>query len=374
MADSVRTPSAPSSSERGEGASVAASASRFSPSATPSSSDQARIAGVLNGNAKSVTADVIATVDHLVEGGDLFVSRRIEEAASIAKTIVDREYDTVLTGGGDGTFTVMVTAVLREADARQKPRPRFGLLRLGTGNSLAWVVGASAAKGGGLAMDIERLRRDRSSRPLRLVDTEGVLSPFCGFGIDAVVLRDYNRTKAYLGKGPLKRFAPGALSYVVASVTQSIPSYLLRPTPHVRIINRGAPAVRVGQRGTHGQRLIAAGETIYEGRASLVSASTIPFYGFGFRMFPYAEDRPDRMQLRVSTIGSVEFVREFRSIWRGDYESDSITDYLVEDIEVEIDPPTPFQIGGDEQGERDRVRIRLMEEPIQLADFYSPPG
>lgn len=355
-----------------------------SPPAPPASSggphppetvgEDARIAVVLNGNAKSVTADVIATVDHLVAGGDLFVSRRIEEAETIAKTIVDRGYDTVLTGGGDGTFTVMVTAVLREADARQRPRPRFGLLRLGTGNSLAWVVGASAAKGGGLAMDIERLRRDRSSRPLRLVETEGVLSPFCGFGIDAVVLRDYNRTKAYLGRGPLKRFAPGALSYVVASVTQSIPSYLLRPTPHVRIVNRGAPAVRVGQRGTHGHRLIAVGETIYEGRASIVSASTIPFYGFGFRMFPYAEDRPDRMQLRVSTIGSVEFVREFRSIWRGDYESDSITDYLVEDIEVEIDPPTPFQIGGDQQGERDRVRIRLMEEPIRLADFYSPPA
>ena len=91
-------------------------------------------------------------------------------------------------------------------------------------------------------------------------------------------------------------------------------------------------------------------------------------------MFPYAEDRPDRMQLRVSTIGSVEFLRGFRSIWRGDYESDSITDYLVEDVDVEMDPPTPFQIGGDEQGERERVRVRLMEEPIRLADFYSPPA
>ena len=76
----------------------------------------ARIAVVLNGNAKSVTDEVIATLDQLVAGGDLFVSRRIEEAADIARTVIDRGYDTVLTGGGDGTFTVMVTAVVREAE------------------------------------------------------------------------------------------------------------------------------------------------------------------------------------------------------------------------------------------------------------------
>ena len=338
-------------------------------------SQASKIAVVVNGNAKSVTEGVISTLDQILEGGELFVSRRIEEADDIARTVIDRGYDTVLTGGGDGTFTVMVTAVVREADRRGLPRPRFGLLRLGTGNSLAWVVGASKAKGGGLALDIERLRGDPASRPLRLVEVEGVLSPFCGFGIDAVVLRDYGRTKAFLSRGPLARVAPGALSYVLACVTQSIPSYLLRPVPHVRVVNRGADAVRVGQRGTHASRPIRSGETLYEGRARLVSASTIPFYGFGFRMFPFAEDRPDRMQLRISTITATEFVAGFRNIWKGDYENpETIFDYLVEDVEVEVDPPTSFQIGGDVQGDRDRVRMRLTEEPIRLADFYSPPG
>jgi diacylglycerol kinase family enzyme len=334
-----------------------------------------RVAVVVNGNAKSVTEEVIATLDGILAAGDLFVSRHIDEAAAIAATVLDRGYDTVLTGGGDGTFTVMVTAVVREADRRGLPRPRFGLLRLGTGNSLAWVVGASKARGGGLALDIERLRNDPASRPLRLVEAEGVLSPFCGFGIDAVVLRDYNRTKKFLARGPFAKIAPGAVSYAVASITQSIPSYLLRPVPHVRVVNRGADAVRVGQRGTHGHRLISRGETIYEGRARIVSASTIPYYGFGFRMFPYAEDRPDRMQLRISTISATEFVGGFRGIWRGDYENpESIFDYLVEDVEVEIDPPTPFQIGGDVIGERAVMAMRLTERPIRLADFYSPPG
>src|SRR4051812_866557 len=166
-----------------------------------------RIAVVVNGNAKSVTAEVIETLDQILDTGDLFVSRRVEESEAIARTLVDRGYGTILTGGGDGTFTVVVTAVVNEARRRGVPLPRFGLLRLGTGNSLAWVLGASKTgeRGGrGLAADLQRLRSDAGSRWLRLVEAEGVLSPFCGFGIDAVMLRDYGRVKSALARGPLK--------------------------------------------------------------------------------------------------------------------------------------------------------------------------
>src|SRR5262245_42269901 len=104
-----------------------------------------RIAVVVNGNAESVTAEVIETLDQILEGGDLFVSRRVEESEAIARTLVDRGYGTILTGGGDGTFTVVVTAVVNEARRRGGPLPRFGLLRLGTGNLLAGGPGARQA-------------------------------------------------------------------------------------------------------------------------------------------------------------------------------------------------------------------------------------
>src|SRR3954466_15461927 len=89
-----------------------------------------RIAVVVNGNAKSVTAEVIETLDQILDSGDLFVSRRVEESEGIARTLVERGYGTILTGGGDGTFTVVVTAVVKEARRRNAPLPRFGLLRL----------------------------------------------------------------------------------------------------------------------------------------------------------------------------------------------------------------------------------------------------
>src|SRR6187551_1716426 len=116
-----------------------------------------RIAVVVNGNAKSVTEEVISTLHQILLGGDLFVSRSLDDARHIAHTIVSRGYGTVLTGGGDGTFTVMVTEVVRAARARGAPTPRFGLLKLGTGNALAWVVGAREVKGGEVDADIRRL-------------------------------------------------------------------------------------------------------------------------------------------------------------------------------------------------------------------------
>ncbi len=49
-------------------------------------------------------------------------------------------------------------------------------------------------------------------------------------------------------------------------------------------------------------------------------------------------------------------------------------DYLVEAVAIEMDPSAPFQIGGDLQGERSRVEVRLTPEPIRLVDLYAPPS
>lgn len=334
-----------------------------------------RIAVVVNGNAKSVTDEVISTLDQIMRGGDLFVSRRIEEGPEIARMLLNRGYGTVLTGGGDGTFTEVVTNVVREARRVGKPLPRFGFLKLGTGNALGWVVGASGGKGRGLAADIERLRREAGSRAIRLVEVEDVLAPFCGVGADAVVLKDYDLVKERLARTVLRPVAAGALSYAIASITRSIPSYFFRPMPHVRVINLGEDACRMGAKGSVVGPPIPRGETIYEGPARIAGVATIPYYGFGFRAFPYAEERPGCMNLRISTIAPVAFVKNFPAIWRGEYENPAtMFDYLVDAVRLECDPPTPFQIGGDPRGTRAVVEARVSPTPIRLVDYYAPPN
>jgi diacylglycerol kinase family enzyme len=339
---------------------------------------QPRIAVVVNGNAKNVTKEVVATLDEVLDSGDIFLSKHIEESDSIARSLLDRGYDTILTAGGDGTFTVIVTAVVKEAKRRNAPLPRFGLLRLGTGNSLAWVLGASKLGRGGrgtraVTVDLARLKADAGSRLLPLVEVDGILSPFCGFGVDANVLRHYGSTKAMLSKTPLKSFASGLFVYAVATVTRVFPEYLVNPLPHCRVLNRGSDAHRIGKRGALLGAPIKKGSVIYEGPATIAAVSTIPYYGFGLRLFPYAEDKPKRMQLRISTAATIPFIRNAPAIWRGEWDDpEYMFDYFVDAIDIEMDPPTAFQIGGDVKGERRLAEVRLAD-PVPVVDFYAPP-
>jgi hypothetical protein len=122
--------------------------------------------------------------------------------------------------------------------------------------------------------------------------------------------------------------------------------------PHCRVRNDGAEAYRLGAKGAVIGPPIPTGQTLYEGPMRICALSTIPYYGYGFRMFPYAEERPDRMNLRIATIGPLSFVRNFGEIWRGEYENEA----------------------GDPRGARSSISALLSPQPIRLVDFYAPPN
>ena len=343
------------------------------PATTPKALFADRVAVVVNGNAKRVTDDLVDILDQIVQSGDLFVSRSIEEGDEIARTIVRRGYPTVLTAGGDGTFVQMVTKITAEAGRRRETPPRFGLLRLGTGNALAWVLGAQNPRHRGVIADLGRLRKEGGSRKLRLLDVEGTLTPFAGLGIDAIALTDYNLTKEALSKSRLTRpIASGGAAYLIAVVGKTMPQYLLRPHPAVTIVNEGEPVVRLGRDGEPVQEL-AKGEVIYRGPSRMVAMGTIPYWGFGARIFPFADDREDRFSLRVVDINSFQVAWNIRDIWSGSYRSDTLHDFLCERISIRYDEPMPLQIGGDPVGARSRVEARLAPEPIEVVDYYAPP-
>jgi diacylglycerol kinase family enzyme len=105
----------------------------------------------------------------------------------------------------------------------------------------------------------------------------------------------------------------------------------------------------------------------------MLAFGTIPYWGFGARAFPYAEERSDRFNLRVVNFGSATVVANLRDIWQGTYRSDRLHDFLVERMLIQCDEPTPLQIGGDVAGTREQVQVSLSERPIQVVDYYAPP-
>jgi diacylglycerol kinase family enzyme len=346
-----------------------------SPAAAPPERPwQDRVAVVVNGNAKRVTDEIVETLDQIVQSGDLFVSRSLDEGRLIARTIAERGYPTVLTGGGDGTFVQMVTWITAECDRLDARWPRFGFLRLGTGNALAWVLGATGEKGKGVVADLGRLRQRGGSRKLRLLDVEGTLTPFAGLGIDSIALADYFATKEAMSKLPVvQRFAGGGMTYLVSVVGRTMPGFVLRPHPYVRIVNEGEDVIRMGPDDRPTQPPIRKGQTVYAGPSRMVCFSTIPYWGFGARVFPFADEREDRFSLRVVDITNAQVARHIRRIWDGTYRSPTVHDFLCERVSIHYEEEMPLQVGGDLAGTRQVVHAALAPRPIEVVDYYAPP-
>lgn len=343
------------------------------PSASAVSPEFDRIAVVLNGNARSVNKEVVERITRNLKNGVVFTSHRLEEAPLIARKIVEGGFGVVLTGGGDGTFTNTATEVCRAADEAEVLAPRFGLLKLGTGNALVWVAGASSLGDEHPLPGADTIRKDAPRKKLRLVKVDGVHTPFAGLGADARILSDYNATRSQLEGTPLSPLARGITGYSLAALSRSLPQLLFQKMPKIRIINQGDDAWPVDPAGTHRERAVRKGETIYEGRARMAAFSTIPYYGFGMKLFPFADPASRRMHLRISRLGSPQFLSHFRGIWNGNYHDPKyMDDYLVENFRIECEEPMHFQIGGDSQGMRTEVAAETTARALKLIDFNQP--
>lgn len=330
------------------------------------------VAVVLNGNARSVTEDVIAILTQVLPAGDVFVTRTAEDVPGFAHEVMDRGFGTVLVGGGDGTFMAVVSSVVQLAKERGEACPRFGALRLGTGNAMGQSTGASVATPRGIASDILSVREGVGSRRIRLVDVEGRLAPFAGLGLDAMILGDYVAVRRAFEGTPFARLASGGWGYAAAVVTRSIPKYVAGSAYGLRVVNEGEPAERLDADGRPLGLPIPSGDVVHEGPVKMASAATIPYYGMGFRMFPFSAERGDRMQLRMTTAGTVELVAHLPKIWKGRYGSDTIIDFWCTRVRLELDRPTPLQIGGDAHGTRTEVTFGLSEEEIEVVDYRAP--
>ncbi len=340
----------------------------------PSSVAADRVAVVVNGNAKGVTDDLVVILEQLVQSGDLFVSRSLREGEEIAERIVERGYPTVLTGGGDGTFCQMVTWIVDGCAKRGYEPPRFGLLRLGTGNALAWVLGAENTAARGVFADLARLRHEGGHGTLRLVRIGGKLAPFAGIGVDGLALDHFNQVKRALEKVPaLKGRATGGLAYFLSIGFRTMPEVLVRPTTMMRVVNRGSPATRLDDDGHPTGPRFGAGETMFEGPLRSVLFSTVPYWGFGARVFPFADPQADTFNVRCVNIGSVHVAANLRSIWKGTYRTPRVVDFSADHVEVELEDPKPLEVAGDPAGTHAKVEARLHPVPIRVVDYYAPP-
>jgi diacylglycerol kinase family enzyme len=329
--------------------------------------NQEQTAILLNANAKQVSTRVRDSLSGLVPAESLFFSRHRDDAHRIADEVVSRGFGTVFTGGGDGTFVSWVNHILDRAETRSVPSPRFGVLALGTGNAVAEMVGAGRP--------IDDLRRHLSGevlpgRRLDLVSCEGRRTPFASVGLDAAVLNDYNWIRSRLG-AKAGRLARGMRGYGLAIALRSAPRQVFQRSPvHCEILNTGTPAWRLDSSGDRVGRPIENGELLYAGPCMLAAGSTVPYYGFKLRAFPFAGRRASTMNLRVfSRIPVPAMVLQARKIFSGEFQHEGLLDFEAEQVEMSFDRPVPFQMGGDAEGTRDSLTLGIARRSVELLDY-----
>jgi len=339
-----------------------------------------KVAVLLNANARNVSDGLKRELENFVPPEDLYYSRCFEDARTIARQVLDKGYHTILTGGGDGTFVGYVNCLFEQAQqpssatlrgaykllpvpAHAVQLPRFGVLKLGTGNALADYSGASGRRLG-VVEDILRARSGEVSvaRPLHLLSHEGKRAPFAGLGIDAAVLNDYVSVKDRLG--------PGAAGYFYSIVGKTLPACLLqRSVPTVEVVNLGGPVQQLGPDGKQVGGDVERGEILFRGPCKIAAAGTVPNYGFGFQIFPHALMAPGRFQLRLTAIGVPKILANLRTLWRGGPAPAGIYDFHCDRVLIKFDRDMPLQVGGDAEGYRREVMFEMAERPLELIDF-----
>jgi len=323
----------------------------------------------LNANARHVSPKVVAAIEELVHPDDLFYSETREDAQRHAATILARKYPTVFTGGGDGTVVQFINAldVLTHGDSARIPV--LGVLSLGTGNAMSSLVSS-----GNPIQDLKAYVTNPSQdiSPISLVSCEDHLFPFGGLGIDAEILSDYENVKKKMAVGKLKPVFEGVggyfMSFFGATAPRRIKAILHNETTTVRIINVGERAYQIGPSGEM-TRSFETGETLYDGPALAVMAGTVPVYGFGLRILPWADRHPNHMHVRVGRFNVFSGLAAMPRIWKGNYQGEGFADFYADGVSMTCSQPVPFQMGGDSFGMRDHVVFTLRQGVVRLLRF-----
>ena len=246
--------------------------------------------------------------------------------------------------------------------------PEIGVLKLGTGNAMA-----NALHAGDPMVDAHHVAAggERATQNLKwVVCDDGTRTPMAGVGYDGEVLNDYNWLKSQANNPVTKWFAESVFGYLGAMLGRSIPRHLKNPEPIVRITStKDAYRVVAGPDGDE-EVLVKKGTLLYEGVGPAVCVGTIPYFGFGFTMFPHVHRRAGMMQLRIVACGIPTVLTNlYPRIWNGTYRHPKIHDFLVEDVHIEGDRELPYEIGGDAEGWRKSLSFKVSEEEFPMVQL-----
>ncbi|MGH9885774.1 MAG: diacylglycerol/lipid kinase family protein [bacterium] len=322
-----------------------------------------RVAVLLNSRAQGATATRLRWFRAHVPAGDLFVPDSVADTRAAISTVVARGYDVLCAGGGDGTFMLAAATLVALAPPYM---PALLPLRLGTGNAVHDLCGASPPTLRGLAHDLARAADPAEHPvPLHLLDVDGHLTHFTGVGLDADWAADYAwLIKRHLGAGRLLPLVRGVPGYALTAVALTIPRLVRRPFVRLRIVALG-PAARLAPNG-YATQPFADGDTLFDGPATMASASTVPSYSAGLAYFRNVDRIGDAFELKVAFAAPYAVLRHARRVLAGEPDPARIHDFSAHAVRIELLTPARYHVGGDGLPAAHAFTIRMSPHTVPI--------
>ena len=191
---------------------------------------------------------------------------------------------------------------------------------------------------------------------------------FCGCGFDAVMLNDFITIKKWARKtgiltGPLSSI-PG---YCAALAFKTLPKGVRRI--HELKVRVTAPISQDTTWIDHRRGDFATnvgGGVVFEGTTGILAAATVPFYGGGMKLFPFARMGREGMHLRLGrmspVVGAINIPGVFKG-WYRDKKTQRIVDFRGEEFDVEFlgeGGPKPVQHSGEGVGGKTGFNVKTV--------------
>lgn len=328
------------------------------------------VAGWFNTNAKRVTPARVELFRAALPDARIYAASTFDEAKRHADALVQRPPRVLFCGGGDGTSVVLLN-LLRERGLTEFPV--IGLLKLGTGNGWQRAVHAKGYRK--TLASLPSLPLQPKTTRFHLCEVEGRVCHFTGIGWDATLLHDYRvnlerRQQQLVGGRVATRLSKGVGGYLYSLFRITVPGELQRAREgrtRLRLENLGEPAMTFDGQGNV-ITLPASQTQLYEGPVSVGATGTEPYWGAGFKAFPYAQRVPGRLNFRVYDKHVLIGVNNMFRLWRGD-DLPGMYDWFVTGVRLHLSRPMPFQVGGDVVGPREVLEFHLAKETVDLIEW-----
>ena len=326
-----------------------------------------RYAVLLNALAKGWSGELHHEIQRLVPSQDLYLTDDFRQAEHTVETLLNRDYDILFTGGGDGTIMFLVNAIeerIRAGELTREEAPPVGILRMGSGNAIATYLGTESATA--------KLRALRAGAPvaihsLRMLEGARGMFPFAGIGWDADVLNDYEAFKDAVRETAIEPYATGLSGYVAAIATRTLPRVFHSDPVDVRVTNEGEHALKIDQEGDILEEY-GTGDVLYDGSVTTCAAAAVTYWGYRIRMFPYATLRPRFSMLRCFNGTPGTILGHLPSFWRGRFPDGACVDFLFNDIRIETDGKAiSYQTTGEAAGYERVLEWSVTDHPVKLA-------